>query len=58
MTDPYKTIKQLELNPNGLNLEGKINLVTELVEFMSEKQLDNIIDRMKLKYRKVENEKS
>lgn len=57
MTDPYQIIKLAKNNPYGMNHEGKKNLVMELVEFMSEGQLDNIIDGMKQKYCKEVNKK-
>ena len=54
--NPYKLIEQYKKNPNGNNLQGKKALVNDLVEFMSEKQLDNIINGMATKYnsRKLE----
>ncbi len=48
--NPYKIINQYRKNPNGNSLEGKKALVNDLVEFMSEKQLDNIINSMETKY--------
>ncbi len=48
--NPYKLIEQYKKNPNGNNLQGKKALVNDLVEFMSEKQLDNIINGMATKY--------
>lgn len=51
MTNPKEIFKQIDVHPDELNLEGKQNLVMELVEFMSEGQLDNIIQGMKTKYK-------
>ena len=48
--NPYKIIEQYKKNPNKNNLDGKKALVGDLVEFMSEKQLDNIIAGMMNKY--------
>ena len=50
MTKPQQIIKQAESLPNKLNIEGKKALVVELVEFMSKKQLDGIIEQMRHKY--------
>ncbi len=53
MTTPTKIFKQLEVNLYEMNREGKVNLIIELVEFMPEGQLDNIINGMKQKYKEV-----
>ncbi len=51
MTNPKELFDLAMIHPDELNLEGKQSFVMELVEFMTEKQCDEIINQMRLKYK-------
>lgn len=46
--------RQARANPYKMNFEGKQNLAMELTEFMSEKQLDKIIEQVEQRYLHIE----